>query len=373
MSKGGGSTRTVESTSRSLPEIERYGYENLQLASDIANQPYIPYQGQTTADFDPMEQQAFDQIGNLQNTVGKQGLGRGIGETVGRFGSQQAAASTPGAYNAAVQGGMAGYSDPFTNQVIGGVEQDLRQARDRTQRGIDDQLDASSFGGTRAAVAGNLAQESYLDSLAQASGQLRSQGFNTALGASQAGVQNAAQNAQQYGSLGLQGAEQMRRSGLSRLERDLGISQAQQGAGSIQRGREQQVLSNNYGNFLDEMNNPLRGLQIRSQQLGLTPQGQISRQPVVQQGGGLGGMMGGMGGLLSGIAAICWVAREVYGPGDPAWLLFREWLLERAPAPLRRLYIAKGEQFAGYIAGKPRVKRALRWVMDTIIAHDLER
>tara|TARA_B110000091_G_scaffold187335_1_gene208482 strand:+ start:400 stop:1494 length:1095 start_codon:yes stop_codon:yes gene_type:complete len=363
----------VESTSKPLPEIQEYGYQNLSLASDIANMPYIPFQGNRTAEFDPMEQQAFASVAGLNQGAGAMDLGGGISQGIAQNFANQANAATPGAYNSSVQQGMAGYQNPYTNQVIGGVEQDLRQARDRTQRGIDDQLDASSFGGSRAAVASSLADETYMDSLAQASGQLRSQGFNTALQASQAGTQGAINQAQNAGQLGLTGAEQMRRSGLSRLERDLGISQAQQNAGSIQRGREQELLSNNYGDFLDEMNNPIRGLQIRSQQLGLTPQGQISRQPVMQQGGGAGSLLSGVGGLLSGFAAICWVAREVYGPADPTWLLFREWLLERGPSWLRKLYISKGEAFAEYISDKPRIKVLLRWVMDRIIAKDLER
>jgi hypothetical protein len=376
MGKGGGGTKMVESTSKPLPEIQEYGYQNLELASEIANQPYIPFRGERTAQFADLENQAFAGIAGLNQgplSAGAMGLGGGKSNTLTDWSMNQAQASTPGAYNTSVQQGMAGYQDPYINQVLGGVEQDLRQARDRTQRGIDDQLDASSFGGSRAAVASSLADENYMDALAQASGQLRSQGFNTALGASQAGTQGAMQGAQNFGSLGLQGAEQMRRSALSRLERDTAIAQSQQGAGALQRGREQELLSNNYGDFLDEMNNPLRGLQIRSQQLGLTPQGQISRQPVVQQGGGAGSLLSGVGGLFSGIAALCWVAREIYGPTDPTWLLFREWLLERGPSWLRNLYIAKGESFAEYISDKPRIKTALRWVMDRIIDRDLER
>jgi len=89
-------------------------------------------------------------------------------------------------------------------------------------------------------------------------------------------------------------------------------------------------------------------------------------------GGGMGGMGGmgmggmGMGGGMGG--GMCWVAREVYGPANPRWLLFRAWLLSAdAPAWLRDLYGMHGEAFAAWIHDKPAVKTALRGLMDAAI------
>lgn len=64
----------------------------------------------------------------------------------------------------------------------------------------------------------------------------------------------------------------------------------------------------------------------------------------------------------------CWVAREVYGPEDPRWMLFRAWLLTEAPDFVREAYAAHGEEFAAWIADKPVVKAALRVAMDAVIA-----
>jgi hypothetical protein len=64
----------------------------------------------------------------------------------------------------------------------------------------------------------------------------------------------------------------------------------------------------------------------------------------------------------------CWVAREVYGETNPRWLLFRAWLLSEAPAWLRDLYIAHGEDFAAWIHDKPLLKAAIRTLMDQAIA-----
>jgi hypothetical protein len=89
-------------------------------------------------------------------------------------------------------------------------------------------------------------------------------------------------------------------------------------------------------------------------------------------GGGMGGGMGGggMGGGMGGggMGGMCWVAREVYGPTNPRWLLFRGWMLSDAPRWLVDLYAHHGESFAAWIHDKPAVKTALRLLMDRAIA-----
>jgi len=85
--------------------------------------------------------------------------------------------------------------------------------------------------------------------------------------------------------------------------------------------------------------------------------------------GGMGGGMGGMGGMGGGMGGpMCWVAREAYGPDNPRWLLFRDWLLSDAPGWLHRLYANRGEAFAAWIHDKPAAKRMVRALMDLAIA-----
>jgi len=80
---------------------------------------------------------------------------------------------------------------------------------------------------------------------------------------------------------------------------------------------------------------------------------------------GLFGALGSLGGAA--IEKWCWVAREVYGAHNPAWLDFREWMLLRAPSWFRALYIGYGERFAKFISDKPRLKARIRGWMDTKI------
>jgi flagellar hook-associated protein 2 len=64
----------------------------------------------------------------------------------------------------------------------------------------------------------------------------------------------------------------------------------------------------------------------------------------------------------------CWVARAVYGAHNPRWLVFRFWLLHRAPGWFRRLYLRHGPGVATWLENKPCLKMVIRCWMDTRIA-----
>ena len=70
-----------------------------------------------------------------------------------------------------------------------------------------------------------------------------------------------------------------------------------------------------------------------------------------------------------GAAAIefCWVAREVYGPTDIRWFMFRDWMKQKAPRWLYNLYVKHGENFAEYIKDKPKIKFILRQMMNLVV------
>jgi hypothetical protein len=72
-------------------------------------------------------------------------------------------------------------------------------------------------------------------------------------------------------------------------------------------------------------------------------------------------------GVGAAIGKFCWVAREVYGEHNPAWLLFRSWMLNESPSWLRKTYIKYGERFARFISNKPRLKARIRMWMDSKI------
>jgi hypothetical protein len=72
-------------------------------------------------------------------------------------------------------------------------------------------------------------------------------------------------------------------------------------------------------------------------------------------------------GVGAGIEKFCWVAREVYGPTNPAWLQFRDWMFTESPNWFFKLYAEYGERFANWISDKPRIKSIIRKWMNSKI------
>ena len=64
----------------------------------------------------------------------------------------------------------------------------------------------------------------------------------------------------------------------------------------------------------------------------------------------------------------CWVARSAYGADNPKWLLFRHWLVTRAPRWFQRFYVAYGPRIAAWLDRHPVLKPAVRSFMDSRIA-----
>lgn len=152
------------------------------------------------------------------------------------------------------------------------------------------------------------------------------------------------------------------------------------GGGSLQAG--QGVFGQaNYGlNSGPQYLNPESGLGYMSNQY--ANQANMYGAQLAADASRSSGIMGGLGalggGLLSGAGAaasggatlfsgLCWVAREVYGPTNPSWLQFREWMFTESPNWFFKLYAEYGERFANWISNKPRLKSIIRKWMDSKI------
>ena len=121
-------------------------------------------------------------------------------------GAQQAAmGTTAGLMGATAAQGMANYQNPYENQV---VQAALRDVGSQAQQGFN-QLDAQAtqagaFGGSRHGIAQAEMAKGYTQQMADAAARMRAQGFNTALGASQADMSRQLGAAQQLAGLGAQ-------------------------------------------------------------------------------------------------------------------------------------------------------------------------
>jgi hypothetical protein len=84
--------------------------------------------------------------------------------------------------------------------------------------------------------------------------------------------------------------------------------------------------------------------------------------------GQIAGSAIGAVGKIGSAAAMCWVAREVYGEENPAWMEFRDWLLTRGSYRRVSRYAANGPRIAEYISTRPGWKARLRKWMDARLA-----
>lgn len=84
----------------------------------------------------------------------------------------------------------------------------------------------------------------------------------------------------------------------------------------------------------------------------------------------IGGITGAVGTLGGAAILKCYIAREVYGQGNPMWMLFRNWLANDAPKWLLRWYIKHSELVAKFISDKPALKTIIRsWMNKQIVRY----
>ncbi|MCZ6884772.1 MAG: hypothetical protein O7E53_00250, partial [Alphaproteobacteria bacterium] len=63
----------------------------------------------------------------------------------------------------------------------------------------------------------------------------------------------------------------------------------------------------------------------------------------------------------------CWIARAAFGADDFRWLIFRDWLVNDAPAWFRRAYMRFGPGLGGWLEGRHRTRGFARNIMLPVI------
>lgn len=291
------------------PYVERM-LGQAQAVTDINQNPYQPYAGQRVAGFTPMQAQAFQSIANQQvapqlsqaTTLANQagaGSGQIAGQAVNAGQNYANMATNPYAMQAYMNPYVQASLQPQLNLLAqqGGIQS-------AAQQGAATQVGA--FGGSRSALANALAQQNNLMAQQQAIGQ----GYNQAY--------QQAQQAQQFGAgLGLQGlqtglqgygqqsqaASTLGALGQTQYGQEAGINQARYTAGAAQQGLRQQELTNQYQDYLNQLNYPYQQLGFMSNILRGLPLGQQSTAVYqaapssVSQLAGLGAAGAGLYGL----------------------------------------------------------------------------
>jgi hypothetical protein len=306
----------ITQSQTTIPDYAKPFVENLlgqaQSYTDPYQNPYMQYMGQRQAQFAPLQQLSYDnaalmktapQLGDATAMAGMAGLGAlntSYTYNPADFNKAFSAATTRDA-----QGNVTGNTmmSPYMDNIVARQQQDAQRQGDISREALNAQAARSgAFGGS-----GNLIAQSQLRAqLARQKGDIQAQGLNTAYNQAmgQYNTQNQlnAQQGQFGAGLGLQGlqtaltgANALGNIGNTQYNQNMGINQMQNQYGLQQQQQQQNILNNQYQDFLNNQNNPykqmgfmsdiLRGLPLTQQSASMyqTPPSAIS------QAVGLGG------------------------------------------------------------------------------------
>jgi hypothetical protein len=271
---GGGSSAPSQQTvtQTSIPQYARpYVERMLGKAEALSETPYQAYGGNRIAEFDPMQQQAFQEAQNL-GPARQIGTGTQLAGMAG-LGSLQAGqnyqnmATDPGA--------MQAYMSPYIQGALNPMMDEARRQSNIT--GLQNRaqaIKAGAFGGS-----GRYMQEAERQrTLGQQQERIYGTGMQDAF--------KAAQQAQQFGSelglrgygQGLQAANTLGQLGQTQFGQQQGAMQARQQAGAQRQARQQQILSQDYQDFLTQRGYPQQQLAFMSDMLRGVPLSQQTQQ-----------------------------------------------------------------------------------------------
>lgn len=295
------------------PEVAEYAQNMLgQTAAltDTETNPYMQYQGERVAQFSPLQNQSYQNAAlmqtapQLQDATALTGLA-GLGALNTQY------TYNPSSFNAATAQNM---MNPYMQNVVERQQQDAQRQADIARQTQGAQAArAGAFGGSGDYLMRGQANAN----LARQKGDIQAQGLNNAY--TQAMGQYNTQNQlnaqqQQFGAgLGLQGlqtanqsAQNLANIGQTQYGQNMGLLDVQNRFGAQQQTQTQNVLNNQYQDYLNAQNYPYKQLGFMSDMLRglpLTQQSQtMYQQPpsMLQQVAGAGLVGKGLGMFAEG-------------------------------------------------------------------------
>jgi hypothetical protein len=246
---------TTQTVTQELPKwAQPYAKESLAKASALADAPYQTYSGERIAQFSPLQQQAFGRAEG-QQVAGQIGFGTGLAGLAGTssFGDQGTAAS---------------FMSPYMQQV---VDQQMSSAQRQadiagTQRGAQ-AVRAGAFGGSRQAIENAEAARA----LASQKGEIQAKGLQSAF-------ERAQQQFNQEQATRLNAAQALGQLGQQQFGQEMGITGQQAEFGAQQRAATQDILSQQYQDFLNQQRAPYDQLAFMTSMIRGTPMGGTTAQ-----------------------------------------------------------------------------------------------
>jgi len=248
-------------TQTSIPEYAQPYVERMLGKSEaLTNAPYQAYQGERIAGFTPMQQQAQQNMANLQpaKQLGTATQLAGIGGLGSLGAGQQFAQQATNPY------AMQAYMSPYIeNALAPQMREAARNSAIQGQQNMGQAVKAGAFGGSRF----GLMEAERQRNLAQQQGDIYGRGMQSAF--------EQARQAQQFGAdLGLRGygqagqmANTLGQLGQTQFGQQQGIIQGQSSMGAQQQALEQQRLAQQYGDFQSQRQYPYTQLAFMSDML----------------------------------------------------------------------------------------------------------
>jgi hypothetical protein len=310
----------ITQSQTSIPDYARPYVENLlgqaQSYTDPSQNPYQQYMGERQAQFSPLQQMSYDNAAMMQGApqlqdatamAGSAGLGAlNTGYTYNPY--QTKSFTSPGMAES--------YMSPYMNNVVARQQADARRQGDIASQIQGAQAArAGAFGGSgdylmRSQARNNLARQQG-DIFAQGQQAAYTQGmgqFNQEQAATQAAANLNAQQGQFGAGLGLQGlqtaltsANALGNLGNTQYQQNMGINQMQNQYGLQQQQQSQNILNNQYQDFLNYQNSPYKQMGFMSDILRGLPLTQQSAT-MYQTPPSMGSQLIGAGTAAAGLA-----------------------------------------------------------------------
>jgi hypothetical protein len=312
----------ITQSQTTIPDYARPFVENLlgqaQSFTDPYQNPYQQYMGQRQAQFSPLQQLSYDNAQlmqtapQLQDATAMAGMaGLGALNTQYTFNPADFNKAFSGATTRDAQGNVTGNSmmNPYMENVVGRQQADAERQAAIAGQSMDAQAArAGAFGGS-----GNLLSRNQANAaLARQKGDIQAQGLNTAY--NQAMGQYNTQNQlnaqqQQFGAgLGLQGlqtanqaATNLANIGQTQYGQNMGILGMQNQFGGQQQQQQQNILNNQYQDFLNYQNAPYKQMGFMSDILRGLPLTQQA-STMYQTPPSMGSQLIGAGSVAAGVA-----------------------------------------------------------------------
>jgi hypothetical protein len=315
----------IQQTTTTIPDYAKPYVEellgNAQGLTDINQNPYMQYMGDRVAQFTPLQQQSYENAGLMQSAPQLQDASAMAGQAgLGALNTQY----TYDPYKTQQFTGQAvqDYMNPYMQNVVERQQADAqRQAQIAGQSQQAQAARSGAFGGSgdylmRSQAAGNLARQKgdiQAQGLNNAYTQAMNQ-FNTAQGQNQAAAQLNAQQQQFGAGLGLQGlqtanqaASNLANIGQTQYGQNMGILGMQNQLGGQQQQQVQNVMNNQYQDYLNAQNYPYKQLGFMSDMLrGL---------PLTQQASTVYGQTPSMVSQVAGLGTAALGASKLFAGG----------------------------------------------------------